>query len=65
MKYTIQSNVPRCPYCSGYLFPVTQKDKQDKEHHYMICYDCASPFEVVSGGQAEIELVITDDRKDN
>ena len=65
MKYTIQSNVPRCPYCSGYMFELLKTDKNNKEHHYMVCYDCLSPFRVLSGGQAEVELLITDDRKDN
>jgi len=51
----LQSNVPRCPKCSALMFQRIQNDK-----FYHICNDCLSIYQTVDNGQAEIEIIISD-----
>lgn len=52
----LQSNIPRCPKCSAMMYRREQDEKL-----YMICADCLKVYEIIDCGQAEIELLITDD----
>ena len=51
----IQSNVPRCPSCSGYMFMTERNNTL-----YMVCHDCLKTCRIEDVGQAEIELKVSD-----
>lgn len=55
MNYVISQNVPMCPKCSALM------SKFHGDHLYFRCNDCGSRFQVIDIGQAEIELVISED----
>lgn len=50
----IQQNVPICPNCSAMMWKRYQGN-----HLYFICNDCKEIFKVIENGQAEIELLAT------
>ena len=56
MNYVIQQNVPTCPKCSALMFARHQYDNL-----YFSCGDCKLILKVIDNGQAEIELIVTDD----
>lgn len=55
MERTIQHNIPICPKCSSLM----RKQYGEDDVHF-ICVDCKSRWKVIGTGQAEIEVVITD-----
>ena len=59
MVKILQQNVPMCPVCGALM-----KRRHYGEHTYFICADCKAIWKVLDGGQAEIELVITDNAFD-
>lgn len=54
MNYIVQQNVPMCPHCSALMTKVRGVEV------FFRCNDCASKFQIVGIGQAEIELIVTD-----
>lgn len=59
MIATIQMNVPRCPKCSAHMIHGTVEGEI-----VYICNDCNAKFYVRGNGQAEIELIISDDKEE-
>ena len=55
MIKTISQNVPMCPVCAALM-----RRRTHDEHVYFVCRDCNSIWAVALGGQAELEVIITD-----
>jgi len=55
----LQSNVPRCPKCSALMFQRIQDGKV-----YNVCNDCLTIYQIIDEGQAEIEILISDNKED-
>lgn len=59
MVKILQQNVPTCPICSAMMHKRLYQD-----HLYFICNDCKSIWKVLEKGQAEIELVVSNNLND-
>ncbi len=59
MTITMQQNVPICPRCSALMITRYQYNNL-----YFVCQDCKAIFKVIGKGQAEIELIVTDEREE-
>lgn len=57
MIYKILQTVPICPSCQALMLKRYQSGKA-----YLFCADCKSILEVLDGGKAENELIVTDGR---
>jgi len=56
----IQQNVPMCPICASLMW----KRFQDNDLYY-ICHDNINHiFKMVSNGQAEIELIVSNKKEE-
>lgn len=55
MPVVISQNVPECPKCAAAMHKRAQG-----EHIYYICTDCKSIWQVLGGGQSEVELMVSD-----
>lgn len=56
----ITQTVPICPECQAFMF----KRHQQNDVYY-VCADCKKIYRVIGVGSAEIELIVTDERKEN
>lgn len=56
MTIMMQQNVPMCPKCSALMITRNQYNNL-----YFVCQDCNAVFKVIGKGQAEIELIVTDE----
>ena len=59
MKALIQSNIPKCPFCSSGMF----KQYQDNLA-YFVCPDCLTVYKIISKGQIDNEVLISDNIND-
>ena len=65
MNIVLQQNVPICPHCSALMVRRIQtEDEKNLNNLFFFCTDCKAIFKVVGKGKAEIELVVTDGRRD-
>ena len=55
MAVILQQNVPMCPRCSAMMHK-----RMANGHLYFICGDCKGIWKVLDNGQAEIELLVSD-----
>lgn len=60
MIYKILQTVPICPSCQALMLKRYQSGKA-----YLFCTDCKSILEVLDGGKAENELIVTDGKETN
>lgn len=59
----IQTHIPRCPKCSAFMY-----SRVCDTTSYYICGDCLTTYKVLSSGQIDNEVRITDniyDREDS
>lgn len=58
MTIMMQQNVPMCPKCSALMIT-----RHQYNNLYFVCQDCNTVLKVIGKGQAEIELIVTDERE--
>lgn len=56
----IQQNVPMCPECSSLMSTRHQDGKL-----FFFCHDCLHIYKVIENGQAEIELLVSDEQEES